>query len=120
MNCRAEERYQFGELLLDSESERLFCGQEEICLAPLSRKLLLALVEHSPAALCHEDLQREVWDGRYVTANTVKQRVKLLRHAIGDDARAPRYVTLDRGIGYRLVPTVTTVAPAVGRRQDRD
>lgn len=117
MNHRAQDRCRFGDFLLDPDSGRLFRGQEEICLAPLSRKLLLALIEHAPATLTHEDLQREVWDGRYVTPATVKQRVKLLRHTLDDDARAPRYVTLDRGIGYRLVPMVTRVAPAVGRRQ---
>jgi len=115
-NC-AEEHYRFGDLLLDPDSGRLFRGQEEICLAPLSRKLLIALIEHAPTTLNHEDLQREVWDGRFVTAETVKQRVKLLRQSIDDDARAPRYITLDRGIGYRLVPAVTTETPVVRRRE---
>ena len=115
MSCHSDTRYRFGELLLEPKSGRLFHGQEELCLAPLSRKLLLALVEHSPAVLSHEDLQREVWDDRYVTAATVKQRVKLLREAIGDDARAPRYIAMDRGIGYRLVPPVTAVAATLRR-----
>jgi len=117
MNCPPNARYQFGELLLEPGTGRLFRGAEEIGLAPLSRKLLLALVEHSPSALSHEDLQQKVWDGRYVTAATVKQRIKLLRRAIADDAQAPRYVALDRGIGYRLIPPVTAVKPTLGQQQ---
>ncbi len=111
----SEAHYRFGELLFCPNSGRLFRGEQEIRLAPLSRKLLSALVRHAPAALSAEDLKREVWDGRYVTQATIKQRVKLLRRAIDDDAQAPRFIALDRGIGYRLKPAVTAEEPDAER-----
>ncbi|RLQ20702.1 hypothetical protein DWB85_16360 [Seongchinamella sediminis] len=109
-----EVQYRFGDLLFCPASGRLFRGSREVRLAPLSRKLLSALVRHTPEALSAEDLQREVWDGRYVTQATIKQRVKLLRRAIDDDGQAPRYIALDRGFGYHLIPPVTVEKPLAG------
>src|SRR5262249_20723690 len=41
---------------------------------------------------------------------TIVQRVKLLRGALGDDPRAPRYIEGVRGRGYRMVAQVRPVA----------
>lgn len=117
MTHPSELQYRFGDLLFCPDSGRLFRASREIRVAPLSRKLLSALVRHAPEALSAEDLQREVWDGRYVTQATIKQRVKLLRRAIDDDAQAPRYIALDRGFGYRLIPPVTAEKPVAGTVQ---
>jgi DNA-binding winged helix-turn-helix (wHTH) protein len=39
------------------------------------------------------------------------KRVGLLREAIGDDAEHPRYVSVVRGRGYRLIPPVEIDLP---------
>ncbi len=44
--------------------------------------------------------------GLVVNPETVSQRVKLLRDAIGDDPRDARYIAGVRGLGYRLLPNV--------------
>jgi serine/threonine-protein kinase len=36
----------------------------------------------------------------------MSQRVKLLRDALSDDARQPRYIEVVHGLGYRLIPDV--------------
>jgi TolB-like protein len=41
-----------------------------------------------------------------VTPETIVQRVKLLRSALGDDSHAPRYIEGVRGRGYRIVAEV--------------
>jgi tetratricopeptide (TPR) repeat protein len=45
-----------------------------------------------------------------VSDETLTQRVALLRRALGDDARNPRYVRAVRGRGYQLIPPVTAAA----------
>src|SRR6185503_12261684 len=54
-----------------------------------------------------------VWHGAVVSPETISQRAKLLRDALGDDSRQPRYVASVRGRGYRLVADVTPLLPPV-------
>lgn len=94
-------------------------GTNAIYLPPLTYRLLAALVDAAPGVVGHDELARDVWGGRPVTPETVSQRVKLLRDALGDDAQSPRYIEVVRGRGYRLVPEVTVaVGPeASGKRR---
>jgi TolB-like protein/DNA-binding winged helix-turn-helix (wHTH) protein len=81
-------------------------GKREIPLPKLSFDLLLALVRAAPNLLTIDELMDQVWPGLVVSPETVSQRVKLLRAALGDDSRTPRYIAVVRGRGYRLVATV--------------
>src|SRR5690606_7325869 len=56
-----------------------------------------------------DELMRRVWPGLVVSPETVSQRVKLVRQALGDEAAAPRYIAGIRGRGYRLVPPVSVI-----------
>lgn len=105
-------RYQFGDLTLDTGQRRVTRGEEHIELSKLTYTLLVALVEAAPNVLSHDDLVQRIWRGRATSPETVMQRVKLLRDALGDDAEAPRYVALVRGHGYRIVPTVDCISRA--------
>lgn len=101
--------YRIGDLVLDAGRQELRRGGEPIHLGPLSYRLLLALIEAAPEVVSHDALAVAVWDGRVVSPETVSQRAKLLRQAIGDDAHAPRYIQLLRGRGYRLIPPVVPI-----------
>lgn len=105
--------YSFDDFVLEHESLRLFRAGSEIRLTPLSGKLLRALAAHAPGTLSYEAIRQEVWGGRHVSATAIKQRVKLLRRALRDNGRSPRYIALVRGVGYRLVPAVAVSSGAV-------
>jgi tetratricopeptide (TPR) repeat protein len=47
-----------------------------------------------------------VWPDRVIGDETLKQRIKLLRKSLGDDASSPVYIEAVRGRGYRLIPQV--------------
>jgi hypothetical protein len=47
-----------------------------------------------------------VWDGTIVSESALTSVVKELRRALGDDARAPRYIESVYGRGYRLLSHV--------------
>jgi TolB-like protein/Tfp pilus assembly protein PilF len=49
-----------------------------------------------------------------ITPETIVQRVKLLRGALGDDSHAPRYIEGVRGRGYRLVAEVRPLTERPG------
>lgn len=104
--------YCAGDLTIDTGQQRVMCGANEISLPKRSFDLLLALVRSAPNVVSLDRLMHEVWPNLVVSPETVSQRVKLLRDALGDDPRGPRYVAGVRGRGYRIVAPVSCVAAA--------
>jgi TolB-like protein/DNA-binding winged helix-turn-helix (wHTH) protein len=103
---RGSLQYRVGDLLIDTGPQRVTRDGSVIALPKLSYDLLIALVRAAPNLLSIDALMGEVWPKLIVSPETVSQRIKLLRDALGDDPRNPRYVEGLRGRGYRLIPTV--------------
>ena len=96
-----------GDLLLDVNQRLLWRGREKIRLPKLSYELLLALVRHAPGIVSTDQLLTEVWGDVVVGEETVKQRISLLRQALGESVECPAYIESIRGVGYRLVAPVS-------------
>jgi len=107
---RELEVYELSDLVIDVARQRVTRAAAEIALPKLSFDLLLVLIRAAPAVVSNDDLMAQVWSGLVVNPETVSQRVKLLRDALGDDPRAPRYIAGLRGRGYRLIPEVRSIA----------
>lgn len=107
------ESFQFrvGDLHIDTGRQRVTRDGNPIALPKLSYDLLMALVRAAPNLLSIDAMMGEVWPRLVVSPETVSQRIKLLRDALGDDPRHPRYVEGLRGRGYRLIPAVERTAP---------
>jgi TolB-like protein/DNA-binding winged helix-turn-helix (wHTH) protein/Flp pilus assembly protein TadD len=110
--------YRFADLTLDTGRYALERNGAPVDLPRLSFELLLSLVRAAPNVLTHEEIVEQVWKGRVVSPETVTQRIKLLRQALGDDAADPRYIVGIRGRGYQLIPRVEHPS-ATGQRLDR-
>ena len=102
--------YRVGDLLVDVGRRRVERDGSEIALPGLTFDLLLALAREAPNLSSIDALMQQVWPGRVVSPETVSQRVKLLRAALGDDPESPRYLTGVRGHGYRLIVPVERCA----------
>ncbi len=100
-----------GDLIIDTGRHEVFRQAEQITLPRLSYRLLLALAEAAPRLVTQDELIDSVWGGRVTTPETITQRIKLLRRALGDDASKPRYIGLVRGEGYRLLVDVEELPP---------
>ena len=96
-----------GDLLLDPRQRLLSRGTERIRLPKLSYELLLSLVRHAPGIVTTDQLLNEIWENVVVGDETVKQRVSLLRQALGDSSEKPEYIEVIRGVGYRLIAPVS-------------
>ena len=108
--------YRVGELTLDAGRQEVRCGAKRVHVGELTYRLLLALIEAAPNVITHDELAKAVWDGRAVSNETISQRIKLLREAIGDDPHKPRYIEILRGRGYRLIPPVVPAADKAASR----
>jgi adenylate cyclase len=104
----SEDTYQAGDLWIDV-GRQIVLGRNgvQIPLPRLSFDLLVALARAHPKLLTVEELMDHVWSPAVVNPETVGQRVKLLRHSLGEDPRNPRYIVGVRGRGYRMDAAVT-------------
>ncbi len=109
---RTGARFSCGDLTIDVGRQVVVQSGNEIILPKLSFDLLLALARSAPKVLSIDLLIDQAWDGAIVSPETVVQRVKLLRDALGDDSRQPRYIGAMRSRGYFLIPPVVEVMPA--------
>jgi TolB-like protein/DNA-binding winged helix-turn-helix (wHTH) protein/Tfp pilus assembly protein PilF len=117
MQSRESETYRVGDLWIDL-SQRIVCRNGvQVPLPRLSFDLLVALARAHPRLLTIPELMHRVWSPAVVNPETVAQRIKLLRHSLGDDPRNPRYIMGVRGRGYRagtrVEPAPAIVAPDV-------
>ena len=106
--------YQVDDLTIDLGQQRVTRGASEIPLPHLSFDLLVTLARAAPNFVSFDQLAERVWPGLVITPETISQRVKLVRDALGDDPHAPRYIAGIRGRGYRMV---AAVKPLVGQPQ---
>jgi TolB-like protein/DNA-binding winged helix-turn-helix (wHTH) protein/Tfp pilus assembly protein PilF len=106
----AGELFIAGDLHVDVGQQRVTRAGSKITLPDLSFQLLLALIRVAPNVLSNDLLMARVWPGLIVSPETVAKRVNLLREALGDDAKDPRYIAGVRNRGYRLV---AAVSPAI-------
>ncbi len=102
------ETYLVGDLRVDVGRQSVFRGDVGIALPNLSFRLLVALIQAAPNVLSNDRLMETVWPGQVVSPETVNKRVKLLRDALDDDVREPRYIAGVRSRGYRLIAPVQT------------
>jgi TolB-like protein/DNA-binding winged helix-turn-helix (wHTH) protein len=99
-------KYSIGDLTIDSGTQVVSRAGETIALPKLSYDLFLVLVRTAPNLVSLDELMRLVWPGIVVSPETVSQRIKLLRDALGDDSREPRYIAGLRGRGYQMIAAV--------------
>jgi TolB-like protein/DNA-binding winged helix-turn-helix (wHTH) protein/Flp pilus assembly protein TadD len=97
-------KFRVDDLEVDIGKAEVSRGDEKIALPKLSFDLLCAWINAAPAIVTNDELLQQVWPGLQVSPESVAQRVKLLRSAIGDDSQQPRYILGVRGRGYRLIP----------------
>lgn len=103
------ESYRIGDLTLDLVRRNVRRQRESLPCGKLTFDLLALLAERAPAVVSREEVVERLWEGRYVSPATVKQRVSLLRQALGDRADEPRYIRVVRGQGYTLIPNARAV-----------
>jgi TolB-like protein/Flp pilus assembly protein TadD/DNA-binding winged helix-turn-helix (wHTH) protein len=98
--------YQVDDLTVDLGQRRVTRTGNDIPLSHLSFELLVTLARSAPNIVTFDQLTARVWPGLVITPETISQRVKLVRDALGDDPHAPRYIAGVRGSGYRMVASV--------------
>ena len=72
-------------------------------------ELLRELMENAPGAMSRDELLQSVWGYDFIgETRTLDMHIGTLRHKLGDESTAPRYIKTVRGVGYRFLGEVET------------
>jgi DNA-binding winged helix-turn-helix (wHTH) protein/tetratricopeptide (TPR) repeat protein len=108
--------YRFDQFEVDDREFRLSQDGAPVQVEPKVLRLLVYLIENRNRLVRKQELLDKVWPDAMVTENALTRAIVLLRKALNEDSRVPRYLETIPTAGYRFIANVTTQtgAPSVG------
>ena len=107
----------FDHFTLDSESRTLTQAGQPVHLRAKAFDLLCILVERRPHVVGREELKQMLWPETHVGQGSLDELVKVLRRALSDNAREPRYIkTYPGGRGFSFCARTAGQRSAAGFR----
>lgn len=98
--------WRLGPLIIEPSANRVTHPDRQVILKRGEIDLLVFLLEAAPAVVTSSELLDALWPGRVVEEGTIHRRISKLRSALGDDARAPRFIETIPKRGYRILAAV--------------
>ena len=95
--------FRFGEFVLDGSQRRLLRSGEDVYLPPKTFELLLHLLQNRGQVLTKDELLEAVWPEVNVVENTLAQRIREIREALGDAAQGGRFIKTVPKVGYQFI-----------------
>ena len=97
-------------LRVDDKNKRMWLGEQEVVLKPKTFAVLGYLIARPDSLVTKEELLRAVWPGTHVSAGLIKGYVQEIRRALGDAAKAPRFIQTIHGRGYCFIGNAQTLS----------
>ncbi|HYI21882.1 MAG TPA: response regulator transcription factor [Candidatus Limnocylindrales bacterium] len=92
------------DLEVDFAKQEARVNGKRLDLTPTEYKLLYHLVRNQGHVLQHATLLAKVWGREYVDeVDYLRVYIRRLRDKLGDDPQSPRYISTERGLGYRFI-----------------
>jgi TolB-like protein len=105
---------EFSPFRLDQENQCLWRGAERIPLTPKAFSVLKHLVARAGQLVTHEELLAELWPDSFVQPEVLKSQILDVRHALGDDAKDPKFIETQPRRGYRFIASVRNAVDGAG------
>jgi len=90
-----------GDLVIDRDRHRVTRNEKEVPLTAREFELLTMLADQPGRVFTRAQILDHIWSSEFYDEHVVEVHVANLRHKLGDDSSAPRYVETVRGAGYR-------------------
>lgn len=98
-----------GDIVIETETRRVFLRGSEIPLTPREFDLLLHLARHPDRVFTRGQLLGAIWGARFEGfEHTVNSHINRLRAKLEADPRHPAHLVTVWGSGYRLVDSAST------------
>lgn len=111
--------YRFGRFQADDASFRLTADGAAVPLEPKTLRLLLYLLENRGRLVRKQEILDAVWAEAAVTENALTRSIGVLRRALDDDSREPRFIETVPTAGYRFIAEVETSPSTPSVQADR-
>ena len=99
----SQAQFRTGDLGIDFARRRVTIEDQEVRLTPREYDLLRVLARHAGRVVTHRQVITAVWGaGAQVDAQFVRVLVGQLRQKLEAEPSAPKLVTTEPGLGYRL------------------
>jgi class 3 adenylate cyclase/DNA-binding winged helix-turn-helix (wHTH) protein len=99
-------RYAFDGYQLDTQRYELRHGGALCTLERQGFNVLVYLVQHRDRVVTKDELMEQLWPNQSVSENTLTQRLRAVRRALGDSGREQRLIKTVHGRGYRFIAAV--------------
>ena len=110
-------KLRLGELTFDPDARQLLNGDKELHLSPKAIDLLRMLIAHRPRALSKQELHEHLWPATFVSEANLASLIAEVREALGDTARAPRFIRTAHRFGYAFSGEVVEVPDSAASAQ---
>lgn len=101
--------YQFDNVRVEANEFRVFKGGKPLTLEPKAFAVLIFLLENRGRLVTKDEMLDAVWKDSFVTPNALTRIIAQLRRALGEDAKAARYIETVPTRGYRFIGEVEEI-----------
>lgn len=101
-----ESEITFDNFVIQTPSGNVTFKGEPVKLEPQVFTFLLLLIRHKEHIVSREEIVAEVWSGKTASDDAIRALVKKLRIALGDNARAPKFLKTVPLKGYLFIMPV--------------
>jgi DNA-binding winged helix-turn-helix (wHTH) protein/TolB-like protein/Tfp pilus assembly protein PilF len=102
--------YEFEDFRLDIAEKTLTRLGTVVPVTPKVFETLQSFLENSGHLIRKDELIKRLWPDRFVEESNLTFNIKMLRKALGDDARNPRFIETVPRCGYRFIAKVSLIA----------
>ena len=94
----------FGPFRMDCACEQLWRDDGAlVALKPKTFAVLRYLTDHPGRLITKQELLDRLWSDMHVGDAVLKTQIREIRQALGDSARAPRFIETAHRRGYRFI-----------------
>ena len=101
----------FGPYLFDEANECLWREDEAIALRPKAYGVLRYLLSHPGVLVTKQQLLDAVWPETFVGDSVLKDSIRQLREALGDEVKSPQFIETAHRRGYRFIARLREATP---------
>jgi DNA-binding winged helix-turn-helix (wHTH) protein len=102
----------FQPFRLDTVNHCLWRAEERVRLTPRAFDVLRYLVEHAERLVTQDEILEALWPETYVNPEVIKQYIRGIRKALGDDPEKPSYIETFPRRGYQFIAPVSDESAA--------
>ena len=94
--------FRFGDVVLDCAQRRILRANQDIYLPPKTFALLVYLIQNQGRVVSKRELLDALWPDVNVVENTLAQRIREIREALGDAGNGTAFVRTIPRVGYQF------------------